>query len=204
MDGHFLKWTDEAYLRFKPLRRQIPIYLGALSPNMLRAIGEWADGGLPLLFPPEHFKVILPYIQEGAAKAGRPLDEIDLSGCVWCAISEDRRAAERALAAKIAYYGHALSPLIWASLGVTAEEFAPIEQTVMAENDMEKAITMVTPAMMQIGLVGEGKDLIPRLEALASLGLRHISFGPPLGTDRLQAIQIIGREIIPHFKGRHA
>ena len=47
LDGQFLRWTEEAYLRFTP-RRRVPIYLGALSPNMLRAIGEVADGGLPL------------------------------------------------------------------------------------------------------------------------------------------------------------
>ncbi|HYW86599.1 MAG TPA: LLM class flavin-dependent oxidoreductase, partial [Chloroflexota bacterium] len=47
------KWAAEARLRF-PTRR-IPIYIGAMSPRMLRLIGEVADGGLPLLFPPEHF-----------------------------------------------------------------------------------------------------------------------------------------------------
>jgi 5,10-methylenetetrahydromethanopterin reductase len=42
--GAFLRWTDEAYLRFSP-RRRVPIYIGAMSPNMLRAIGDIADGG---------------------------------------------------------------------------------------------------------------------------------------------------------------
>src|SRR5713226_4783819 len=46
--GRFVKgWTPQAYLRFPT--RQIPIYLGAMSPAMLRAIGRIADGGLPLL-----------------------------------------------------------------------------------------------------------------------------------------------------------
>src|SRR5579859_2552654 len=53
MEGRFLRWAEEAYLRFKS-QRKISIYLGAMSPRMLQAIGEWADGGLPLLFPPEH------------------------------------------------------------------------------------------------------------------------------------------------------
>ena len=57
IDGHFVQWTDEAYLRFQP-RRRIPIYIGAMSPRMLRLIGEIGDGGLPLLFPPEHYTPI--------------------------------------------------------------------------------------------------------------------------------------------------
>ena len=70
VQGEFLRWTDEAYLRFKP-GRQVPIYLGAMSPKMLEAIGELADGGLPLLFPPEHYQTVQPYIAAGAARARR-------------------------------------------------------------------------------------------------------------------------------------
>src|SRR5947209_8669359 len=44
-------WSKEARLRFSV--REIPIYVGAMSPRMLALIGEVADGGLPLLFPPE-------------------------------------------------------------------------------------------------------------------------------------------------------
>ena len=64
-DGVALKWTDEAWLRFRSERR-VPIYLGAMSPKMLEAIGEVADGGLPLLFPPEHYANILPQVQRRA------------------------------------------------------------------------------------------------------------------------------------------
>jgi 5,10-methylenetetrahydromethanopterin reductase len=128
--GKFLQWTNEAYLRFRADRR-IPIYLGAMSPNMLRAIGEWADGGLPLLFPPEHYANVLSYVLQGARSAGRTIDEVDLAACVWCSISDDRDAAIDALKEKIAYYGHALSPLIWQQLGLTGADFAPLAQAML-------------------------------------------------------------------------
>jgi len=199
LDGCFLQWTPQAYLRFKP-QRPIPIYLGAMSPNMLRAIGAWADGGLPLLFPPEHYATVLPYIQEGAQKAGRSPDSIDLAACVWCSVSEDRAAAADALKEKIAYYGHALSPLIWQELGVTQDEFRPIEQAIMVENNVEKAKALVTDPMLAIGIVGTPDDLIRRLEKLVGMGVRHLSLGPPLGPDPLAAIEAIGRTVIPYFR----
>src|SRR5262249_25856127 len=148
-----LHWTSEAYMRFQP-RRQAPIYLAAMSPNMLRAVGEWADGGLPLLFPPEHFANVLRFVQEGAQAAGRSLDQIDLAACVWCSISDDRAAAVDVLKEKIAYYGHALSPLIMQQLGLTAEDFAPLEQAMMVEKNPAKAKSLVTEQMLAIGLVG--------------------------------------------------
>jgi 5,10-methylenetetrahydromethanopterin reductase len=199
--GQFLKWTEEAYLRFGPLR-PIPIYLGALSPAMLEAIGAEADGGLPLLLPPEHYDTVLPLIQAGAAKAGRSLDALDLAACVWVSISEDRAAAEDALAEKIAYYGHAMSPLIWERMGVRRADFDPIERAMMVERDVEKAKKLVTPDMLSIGLVGTAADILPRLERLTERGVRHLSFGPPLGPDPLEAIRILGRDVLPHFRGR--
>ena len=192
-------WSSEAYLRFKPLRR-VPINIGAMSPNMLRLIGEVADGGLPLLFPPEHYETVLPYIREGAAQAGRDLSEIDIAACIWCSIGDNKVAAEDELREKIAYYGHALSPLIWHRLGLTREDFASIEQAIMVERDTPKAMKLVTPAMLKIGIAGTTHDLIERMEHLVDLGVRHLSFGPPLGPDPLAAIQAIGRDVIPHFR----
>ena len=199
LDGKFLRWTDEAYLRFQPKRR-VPIYLGAMSPNMLSAIGELADGGLPLLLPPEHYDTVLPLIQEGAAKAGRDMSEIDVAACVWCSLCDDRQQAEEALRDKIAYYGHALSPLIWERLGVTRADFDAIEQAAMVEGDMAKARALVTPAMLKIGIVGTSADLIERLEQLVALGVQHLSLGPPLGPNPLEAVQMVGRDVIPHFR----
>lgn len=199
-DGQFLQWTDEAYLRFQPLRR-VPVYIGAMSPHMLRAIGEVADGGLPLLFPPEHYAHVMPYIREGAAKAGRDLPQIDVAACIWASVSDDREAAEDVLREKIAYYGHALSPLILAQLGLTHDDFTEIERTVQTENDIEKAKTLVTPAMMRIGIAGDTQDLIRRLQGLVAMGVSHISLGPPLGPDLFAAVETIGREVIPYFRG---
>ncbi len=200
-DGQFLRWTDEAYLRFTP-RRRVPIYIGALSPNMLRLTGAVADGALPLLFPPEHYETVLPLIAEGAASAGRSVDDLDIAACVWCSVGEDRAAAEDALREKIAYYGHALSPLIWDRLGLTRADFDPIERAIMVERDSETAKRLVTPAMLRIGIVGTPDDLIDRLEGLVRLGVRHLSFGPPLGAQPIEAVRAIGRAVIPHFRDR--
>jgi 5,10-methylenetetrahydromethanopterin reductase len=201
LKGRFLQWQNEAYLRFEPLRR-VPIYIGAMSPNMLRAIGEVADGGLPLLFPPEHYETVIAFIREGLTRAGRDESDVDVAACIWCSISDDHAAAEDVLKEKIAYYGHAMSPLIWDRLGLTREDFGQIEHVIMVERDIEKAKTLVTPAMLKIGVAGTTHDLIERLEGLVSMGVRHLSLGPPLGPDPLAAIQAVGRDVIPYFRGR--
>jgi 5,10-methylenetetrahydromethanopterin reductase len=196
----FNKWTREAYMRF-PTRR-IPLYIGAMGPRMLRTIGRVADGGLPLLFPPEHFSVAMGYVNQGLIHAGRSVQDVDVAACIWCSVAPDRQAAEDALRDKVAYYGHALSPLILAALGVDRSEFEPIQHAIMVERDPVRARRLVSPAMLRIGVVGStAKELIPRLEGLVAMGARHLSFGPPLGPDPLAAIELLGQEVLPYFRG---
>ena len=190
-------WKPGAYLRFAA--RPVAIYLGAMSPRMLRLAGELADGVLPLLFPPEHFADVVPLLADGAARSGRTLDAVDLAACVWCSVSEDHAQAEAALRDKIAYYGSAFSPAILKRLGLTPEDFDPIVHALVTERDADKARRLVTEQMLRIGLVGTPRDLIPRLERLVEMGARHLSFGPPLGPDPLVAVELLGREVLPTF-----
>lgn len=192
-------WAGEAYLRFEH-PAHVPIYLAALSPRMLRLAGELADGVLPLLFPPEHYATVEPLIRAGAMAAGRAMSEIDLAACIWCSVSDDRASAEDVLKDKIAYYGHALSPLIFDRLGLSENDFRSTERALMTERDPLKARGLVTERMLRIGIVGTPADLIERMEGLVAVGVRHLSFGPPLGPDPLAAVQAIGREVIPHFR----
>ncbi|MEZ4673825.1 MAG: LLM class flavin-dependent oxidoreductase [Caldilineaceae bacterium] len=196
-DGNVLQWSEEAYLRF-PAPRVTPIYLGAMGPKMLALAGELADGALPLLFPPEHYFVVDPLINYGLAKREAALPPLDFAACIWVSLAEDRSAARRVLAQKIAYYGHALGPLILQQLGLTQADFRPIEEAIMVERDEEKAIALVDERMLRIGVVGGPQDVIERLEPLVAAGATHLSFGPPLGPDRVEAIRLLG-QVIHHF-----
>ena len=199
IDGQFVQWTDKAYLRFQPLR-QIPIYIGAMSPKMLQAIGSHADGGLPLLFPPEHYANVAPLVAQGAETAQRQMADIDLAACIWCSFDNDREIAKTPLKEKIAYYGHAMSPMILQQLGLTLADFDEIEHVMQTERDVQKATSLVTDEMLKIGVTGTPQDILPRLEALVQMGVNHLSFGPPLGVNIADAIRLIGEEIIPHFR----
>jgi 5,10-methylenetetrahydromethanopterin reductase len=177
-----------------------PIYLGAMGPAMLRLAGELADGALPLLFPPEHWATVRPLVDEGAHRRAAGLAPIDLAACVWVSLADDEAAARRALAEKIAYYGHALGPLIYARLGVAREEFAPIERALTVARDLDGACAMVDDRMLRIGVAGRPARLVERLRPHVAAGVRHLSFGPPLGPDPLRAVELLGREVLPALR----
>jgi 5,10-methylenetetrahydromethanopterin reductase len=200
LGGHALAGGDgRAYLRFSP-PRVTPVYLGATGPRMLRLAGEVADGALPLLLPPEHYFTVRPLIEAGLARRDAALPPLDLAACVWVSVGEAPAAARRALAEKVAYYGHALGPLILERLGLTAEDFAPVERVAMRERDLARAAGLVTDRMLAVGVAGEPQALVARLAPLVAAGVRHLSFGPPLGPDPLRAVELLGHHVLPALR----
>src|ERR687886_3006962 len=62
-------------LMIAPVQERMPIYIAAIGPNNMRLTGEIADGWLPVFFSPEHVDESRALLEEGAARAGRALDD---------------------------------------------------------------------------------------------------------------------------------
>ncbi|MBJ7330881.1 MAG: LLM class flavin-dependent oxidoreductase [Solirubrobacteraceae bacterium] len=72
----------------------LPIYVAALSPRMLRAAGEFADGVILWLCNPAYIRdVVVPEVQAGRESVGKSLDGFDIVAAVPGALVEDTAAA---------------------------------------------------------------------------------------------------------------
>ena len=213
-DGEFLSWSSEAYMRFS-VKRQVPIYIGGMGPRMLALAGEIGDGALPLLFPPERYYTARQQVVEGqslrnaqapfalslskgAGKQDEQDEKFDFATCIWVSASQDRAAARRVLAQKVAYYGSAINETLLSDMGLNRSDFEPVTQALVEERDEARAIDLVTDDMLRIGVVGDAAQIIERLEPLVADGATHLSFGPPLGPDFGEALRILG-EVAHHF-----
>src|SRR3954451_21234539 len=88
------KWQTGFRLAGLDPRPDLPIYVAALSPAMLRAAGEIADGAILWLCNPEYIeRVVVPEITTGRERAGRPLDGFDIVAAVPSAATDDPQAA---------------------------------------------------------------------------------------------------------------
>jgi 5,10-methylenetetrahydromethanopterin reductase len=192
------EWGPDARL-LAPPRERVPIYLGAMSPKMLALGGELADGVLALLYPPEHYPVALAQIADGRSRAGREPGAVDVPACVWVSVDEDREAAARPLAEKLAFYGTAFAPYLLARAGLTREDFAPAAAALL-RGDTREAVRLVTPEMLRLGIAGTPDDVVERCAGLVQCGATHLSFGPPLGPDPLVAVSLLGERVIPRLQ----
>lgn len=190
-------WDSAAYLRFSAT--PAPVYVGAMGPKMLALAGELADGALPLLYPPEHYAESAAQIAAGAQKAGRDPDALDVAACFWVSVHDDPATAARPLAEKIAYYGASFSPVLLDQAGVSLPELVAI-QALVSQGRLDEAVARVTPDMLALGIAGDADEVVRRCQGLLGQGARHLSFGPPLGPDRLAAIELLGSQVLPRIR----
>lgn len=78
------------------LDRPVPVYMAANGPKGLALAGEIADGVLTVAgIAPDLIARLRGLVGEGAARAGRSLDDIDLCVGTFCHVTDDEREAAR-------------------------------------------------------------------------------------------------------------
>ncbi len=92
-------------LTIAPVQEQIPIYVAAIGPNNTRLCGEVADGWMPFMLSPEHVGEFRELLDEGAARAGRTLDDsFDIAPNVSVSVDDDIDRARDAVRPLLALY----------------------------------------------------------------------------------------------------
>ena len=95
-DGEFVQLDgvelDYVYQERRP--KDVPIYIGATGDRMLELTGEIADGVvLNYLVSPEYNRRAMDRLADGAARAGRSVDDLDRPQLVVCSVAETRAEA---------------------------------------------------------------------------------------------------------------
>jgi alkanesulfonate monooxygenase SsuD/methylene tetrahydromethanopterin reductase-like flavin-dependent oxidoreductase (luciferase family) len=109
LNGEEVDYTGKATslhgvkLAFTPPR--VPLYVGALGPQMVRLAGELADGVIPSWSSPEQVAWGKELTAEAARKAGRDPSDVQWVGFVRMCIDEDADLARRTFAASLLRYG---------------------------------------------------------------------------------------------------
>ncbi|HEV3229010.1 MAG TPA: LLM class flavin-dependent oxidoreductase, partial [Solirubrobacteraceae bacterium] len=99
------RWRTSFHFMGLDPRPQLPIYMAALSPGMLRLAGEIADGVVLWLCTPEYIRdVVVPKVAEGRERTGRTLDGFDLVAAVPAAATDDVDAALAAMRGELLPY----------------------------------------------------------------------------------------------------
>lgn len=179
----------------------IPIYLATLGPNALRYTGEAANGWLGTSFSPDQPDAHLGYLREGATKARRTLDDLDLCVSVRIELGDDLEAmiAKRKPAvafnmggmgsAETNFYNDAFKRAGY------AEDALAIQQ-LWLDGKRDEAARRVPDAMVtQFQALGDTATVTQRLRAYRDAGITTLKLGldsaGPIGPARYELLEQI-------------
>ncbi len=163
----------------------IPIYISAVGPWMLRMAGEVCDG---IHIHPFHSveylqDVVLPKVAEGAARAGRDADEVQLAIPCMTVVGDtedERRRAARRTRRQIAFYGSTknYAPVL-AHHG--HEELSPRFNEAIKAGDQAAAEALVSDELLEHYAVVAGWDelsdrIVERYQGLADRLIMYFTF----------------------------
>jgi F420-dependent oxidoreductase-like protein len=171
------------FMGYEP-RRDLPIYIGALSPRMLRTAGELADGTVLWLCNPDYVRdVVVPEVTKGREKAGKGLDGFDIVAAVPTAVTDDAEAARSRFRGDLVPYFSL--PFYRAMLERSGfgDDIAGFDEG-MAKNDIGAAVGAISDRFLQtLAAIGTVEEAEATIRGYQEAGATSPCLGGVPGTD---------------------
>src|SRR3954469_9466286 len=186
-------------LTISTVQDRIPVYLAAIGPKNTALAGEIADGWIPTLVSPEHLPELRESLEEGAARAGRSLDEFDIAPTVNVFITDDIEAARDAVRPFLALYVGGMGSRDKNFYNALVQRYgfedaAREVQDLYLEGKRDEAMAALPDDLIDlVSLVGPKDRVRERLRVYAdagvgTLGITPLSFNK---TDRLEQLRLV-------------
>jgi 5,10-methylenetetrahydromethanopterin reductase len=186
----------------------VPVYVAGTAPLMQQLGGEVGDGVLtPSITTPDFVRYTRGNIEEGAAKAGRDPDDVDLGCTIVASIGHDRdegrdgarEIAGMYLANKVQNIQGAADTLLDLA-GLDQDEIRPVAEA-MEEGGRLAAKAKVTDAILDKckPIAGTPADCIEAIEEYRDAGCTHVML-ELWGEKRHDQIRLFGEQVLPHFR----
>lgn len=182
----------------KPVQENIPIYMGAQGPMMLKTAGKISDGALINASNPKDFEVAVPLIKEGSELAGKKLEDVDIVAYTCCSIDEDANEAMKAARIVVAFIAMGSPAPVLERHGIDPSISGKIRKFI-GNSDFSAAIRIVDDKLMDaFSVVGTPADFVPKIESLSDMGVTQYVAGSPIGPDKEKSIKLLG-DVINSF-----
>lgn len=175
---------EDAELDFEPVRRQIPIYIGATGPKARELTGEIADGVLLNAFlGTTYVDRTMELLHAGAARGGRELgDDWDVGMMLVTCIGDSKSEAREAARPVVALYLSRL-PDIAKQTSVWGEKWEAMSGAVAVGGGEAGAKFVSDELVDEVTLNGTEDDVRERLQRYIDAGI-NLPIITPFGNER--------------------
>lgn len=191
--------SPRARLDFEPLRRDLPVYAGAVNERMLRASGAFADSvELGAIMSAGYVRWAVGVIGQGAADAGRDPAAQDIAAPLMVSVGTDAKAAREAVKSRLAYYLYRVEKVVHEHSGADASDIARVRE-VTSERGPEAGAAVVTEEIIDtFAVAGDTPLAVRRFREYAEAGLHGLIIDHVPGPGRIEGLSLIAKEVIPH------
>jgi len=185
-EGQFYR-TENATIYDKP-ETPVPIYIGASGPAATRLAGRIADGFITTSGKGHalYTDTLLPAVREGAEKAGRKLDDLDLMIEVKVSFDPDLEKARN-------------DTHYWGALALSPEEKTGVEDPIEMQR---RADALPVDRTVSRWIVSADPDEhAAKVAEYLDMGFKHLVFHAP-GPDQDRFLRVYGEQILPRLRER--
>ena len=168
---------------------QIPIYVGAQGPHMLRMAGKYADGVLVNASHPADVSWSRDRIEEGKTEREDARDDPDVAVYASVSVAENESAARAAARPPVAFIAGGADERVLDRHGIDVETARTIGEHVEAGRFDEAFEAVTAPMLDAFSVAGTVETVASRFEALSEHA-DSIVVGAPLGPDREAAVAL--------------
>ncbi|MFC7534667.1 glucose-6-phosphate dehydrogenase (coenzyme-F420) [Actinoplanes sp. GCM10030250] len=185
-EGQFYR-TENATIYDKP-ETPVPIYIGASGPAATRLAGRIADGFITTSGKGHslYTDTLLPAVKEGAEKADRKIDDLDLMIEVKVSFDDDLDRARN-------------DTHYWGALALSPEEKTGVEDPIEMQR-LADALTVERTATRWI-VSSDPEEHAAKVTEYLDMGFKHLVFHAP-GPDQERFLRLYSTEILPRLRGR--
>jgi coenzyme F420-dependent glucose-6-phosphate dehydrogenase len=185
-EGQFYR-TENATIYDKP-ETPVPIYIGASGPAATRLAGRIADGFITTSGKGHglYTDTLLPAVKEGAEKADRKIDDLDLMIEVKVSFDDDLDRARN-------------DTHYWGALALSPEEKTGVEDPVEMQR-LADALPVERTATRWI-VSSDPEEHAAKVTEYLDMGFKHLVFHAP-GPDQERFLRLYSTEILPRLRRR--
>ncbi len=185
-EGQFYR-TEHATIYDKP-EQPVPLYIGASGPSATRMAGRLGDGFITTSGKGHdlYTETLLPAVREGAEKAGRTVDDLDLLIEVKVSFDSDLDRARN-------------DTHYWGALALSPEEKTGVEDPIEMQRRADALPVERTVSRWIVS--SDPAEHVAKVAEYLDMGFKHLVFHAP-GPDQEAFLRRYAEQILPQLRNR--
>lgn len=200
LTGEFFSVEQGQRLQYDLHRRDVPLLIGTWGARLGELGGGLASevkvGGSA---NPAMVRVMREHVTRGAARAGRPAEDVAIVLGAVTVVDNDCELARARAREEVARYLPVVAPFD-PSASVDPELLARVAEAVRIDEYSTAARLISDDLLERFAFAGAPADIVRQAESVLAAGAGRVEFGTPHGLTAGEGLRLLGERVLPALR----